>query len=353
MVMACGPNIPAQHHPGLQLGAILGVMGMEGRDKVIIHASPSIASFGSWVEQLLAESTGKEGKGLLPVVGGTVGKPHDYDSDRLLIYLRVEGDSKNEEMDEAIRLLREAGHPGVTYFLPDRYGIAGEFFRWEYATAIAGILLDINPFDEPNVTESKENTARLLAYYREHSALPAKEPAIKEKGVALYADAATIHSLNELVIQQNYKSGELTSLLAAMINSTRTNDYFALLAYLPFTEELDARLDEARDRLRHTTRRAVMVGYGPRYLHSTGQLHKGGPNNGNFILITGDITDDIPVPGEPYTFGILNAAQAAGDMEALEDKNRRVVRLHSSGDALAGIKVLLKAIDLVNQRKSR
>lgn len=353
MVMACGPAIPAQQHPGMQLGAILGVMGKEGRDKVIIHVSPSIASFGNWVEQLLAESTGKEGKGLLPVVGGTVGKPHDYDSDRLLIYLRVEGDPANDGMDDAIRVLRQAGQPCVTYYLPDRYCIAGEFFRWEYATAIAGKLLDINPFDEPNVTESKENTARLLAYYQEHRTLPSEKPVLEEKGVSLFADEDIIRQLNDLVAQQDFKPGELTDLLAAMMNSTRANDYFALLAYLPFTPALDKELNDVRRRLRHTTRRPATVGYGPIYLHSTGQLHKGGPNNGNFILLTGEISDDIPVPDAPYTFGILNAAQAAGDIKALSDKNRRVVRLHSSGDALAGIKVLLKAIGLVEERRGK
>ncbi|MBI5671080.1 MAG: bifunctional transaldolase/phosoglucose isomerase [Chloroflexi bacterium] len=353
MMMACGPHIPAQQHPGLQLGAILAVLGQQGRDKVIIHTSAAISAFGSWVEQLVAESTGKEGKGLLPVVGGTVGNPHDYNSDRLVIYLRVEGEPDNEAMDAAIRALREAGHPRVSYYLNDRYCIAGEFFRWEYATAIAGKLLGINPFDEPNVTEAKEATARLLAYYQEHGALPTLEPAFKESGVTLYADEPTIHQLSELALQHGYSSGDLTGLLAAMINSTRANDYFALLAYLPYSADLNAALEEVRRRLRHTTRRAVTIGYGPRYLHSTGQLHKGGPNTGNFIQITADIRDDIPVPSEPYTFGILNAAQAAGDMLALRAKDRRAIRLHITGDVLAGLKVLLGAIDLVDERKSK
>jgi transaldolase / glucose-6-phosphate isomerase len=257
----------------------------------------------------------------------------------------------NEALDTKVRALREAGHPRVTLYLPDEYAIIGEFFRWEYATAIAGKCLEINPFDEPNVTESKENTARLLEYYQDHRSLPEAEKALTEKNVTLYADEKMLRMLSELCLQHNYSSGDLSGMLAALINSTRANDYFAILAYLPATLEIDAGLADIQRGLRHATRRAVTVGYGPRFQHSTGQLHKGGQNSGNFIQITSDDPQDIDIPGAPYSFGVLKAAQAAGDMEALRGKDRRALRLHISGNAAEGLKVLVAAIDLVEERR--
>lgn len=351
MMKACGESIPTNLHPGMWMGAIMGVLGQQGRDKVTIMSSSSIASLGNWIEQLIAESTGKEGKGLVPVVGATVGNPHDYGSDRLFVYLRVENDADNEAMDNGVRTLREAGHPRVTLYLPDRYALAGEFFRWEYATAVAGKILGINPFDEPNVTEAKENTAKLLAYYQEHGELPATEKTVSDGTNNLYVDQKTMHVLKDFCEQHNFDCNDLTGLLAAMMSSTRANDYFALLAYLPASDEINAALEEIRRRLRHVTRRAVTLGYGPRFQHSTGQLHKGGPNNGNFIQITCDDPKDLSIPDEKYTFGTLKAAQAAGDMEALVGKDRRAVRLHLGGDALSGLQALAKAIDLLEERR--
>ncbi|MCA0457689.1 MAG: bifunctional transaldolase/phosoglucose isomerase [Chloroflexi bacterium] len=351
MMKACSKIIPEYQHPGIWLGSIMGVVGQQGRDKITILTSHSISSLGNWIEQLIAESTGKEGKGVLPVVGATVGNPHDYSSDRLIVYLKVEDDPDNETVDSGIRALREAGHPRVTFYLPNKYAVAGEFFRWEYATAVAGKVLDINPFDEPNVTESKENTARLLKSYIDHSGLPTSEHAFKERDVELFADEKMLRLLSELCLQHNYGSGDLTGLVAALINSTMAGDYFAILAYLPMKPEIVATLEEIRRRLRHTTRRAVTLGFGPRYLHSTGQYHKGGPNNGNFIQITYDDPQDIDIPGDVYTFGVVKAAQAAGDLEALRAKDRRVVRLHISGEIEQGLDVLMKAIDLVDERR--
>jgi transaldolase/glucose-6-phosphate isomerase len=351
MMSACSLNVPVQQHPGLWLGAILGTLGQNGRDKITVITSDSISSIGGWVEQLVAESTGKEGKGLLPVVGATIGNPHDYASDRLFVYLRVDDDPSSETIDAGVRTLREAGHPRVTFYLPNRYAIAGEFFRWEYATAVAGKIAQINPFDEPNVTESKENTGRLLEYYKQNGALPAAEKAFTENGVTLYADEKMLRMLSDLALQHNYGSGDMTGLLAALVNSTRAGDYFALLGYLPYQPEIENALQETRRRLRHTTRRAVTVGYGPRFQHSTGQLHKGGPNNGTFIQITCDDPQDIAIPGEVFTFGVLKAAQAAGDMEALRNKDRRAVRLHISGDVAQGLEVLQRAIDFVESRR--
>ncbi|GAB4512586.1 MAG: bifunctional transaldolase/phosoglucose isomerase [Anaerolineae bacterium] len=351
MMDACGPIIPEENNPGLGLGAIMATIGMDGRDKVTVFASQSIETFGNWVEQLIAESVGKENKGLVPIVGTTVGKPHDYVTDRLFIYLKVAGDPTNEALDEGVRALREAGHPRVTLLLDDPYAIAGEFFRWEYATAVAGRLLGINPFDEPNVTESKNNTKRLLDHYQEHGQLPELQPILSGESVQLYAQETTLKPLRALTSSHGYDSGSRTELLAAQFTGTHAGDYFGLLAYLPYAPEIDAKLQDIRRRLRHVTKRGVTLGYGPRYLHSTGQLHKGGPNNGVFILITADYADDIAIPDFPYSFATLNAAQAAGDLEALEAHGRRAFRLHISGDLQKGLDKLLDAIAFVEERR--
>lgn len=351
MIEACADAIPDDQHPGISLGAIMGALAQQGRDKICIFASKSIASFGNWVEQLVAESIGKEGKGVVPVVGATVGRPHDYASDRLFIYLKVLDDISNDEMDEQIKALREAGHPRVTLLLDDPYAIAGEFFRWEYATAVMGQMYKINPFDEPNVTESKENTGRLLAHYQEHGALPTYTPFIDDDVTALYISEHTLAPLRELGDSHGYNINNRLELLAAQFNGTHSGDYFGLLAYLPYTPKIHEKLERIRRRLRHATRRAVTLGYGPRYLHSTGQLHKGGANNGVFILITADHSVDVEIPNMPYSFGVLNDAQAAGDMEALETHHRRVIRIHIKGDVLAGIDKLLDAIEFVSERR--
>lgn len=350
MFKACGPKIVGKDHPGITLGAIMGTLGSKGQDKVTIRCSPSIESFGNWIEQLIAESTGKEGRGLLPVVNATVGKPHDYSTDRLLVFLRVDGDN-NAELDSGLMALQQAGHPLVTLHLPDRYALAGEFFRWEYATAVAGKLLGINPFDEPNVSESKQNTARLLDHYKAHGRLPETKPVVSEDSASLYMDDQMARMLRDLCQQHQFDSTSLAGLLAAQINSTSAGDYFALLAYLPMTDTAHTALEEVRRRLRHTTRRAVTLGYGPRFQHSTGQLHKGGTNNGIFLQITCDDPEDLLIPGEPFTFGVLKAAQAAGDFEALQSKGRRAMRLHVDGDLEGGLKKVLEAINLAAERR--
>lgn len=350
MMRACGPRVGGLDHPGIWLGAILGTLANEGRDKASIFTSPSIDSFGPWVEQILAESTGKDERGLIPVVGATVGNPHDYVTDRVFIYLRVDGDD-NEEIDQGLVALQQASQPCVTLRLPDVYAIAGEFFRWEYAAVVAAHILKTNPFDAPGVTESKENTVRLMQYYQQDGALPRLQPALTEGNVSLYADEKMLRLLSELSIQQEYSSSDLTGLLASQINSTRAGDYFALLAYLPRTPEIEEAFDHIRRRLRHTTHRAVTVDYGPRYLHSTGQLHKGGPNKGVFFIITSDNPHDIDIPGLSFSFGTLHAAQALGDLQALQNQRRRVLRLHISGDIVAGLEKLLVAIDAVGERR--
>lgn len=351
MIRSCGPSIKGDANAGLMLGAIIGTLTKHGRDKLCVFPSKSIESFGAWVEQLIAESTGKEGQGVVPVVGNSVGRPHDYGSDRVVIYLKLEGDPGNVEMDARIKALREAGHPRVTLDLKDQYALAGEFFRWEYATAVAGRMLGINPFDEPNVTESKENTGRLLEHYIQHGHLPETQPFLSGENVQLYAGEHTLAPMRELCAQHGYDSRSRTELLAAQIIGTQAGDYFSLLVYLPYTPELDTTLQDVRRRLRHVTKRAVTLGYGPRYLHSTGQLHKGGPNKGIFFQITADLDEDIAIPGQPYTFGTLMQAQAAGDLEALQTHNRRAIRMHTGHDVMGGLMKLMAAIDFVEERQ--
>ena len=350
MLLACGPKVAGLDHPGVWLGTIMGVLAKEGRDKVSIFTSPSIASFGDWVEQLLAEATGKEEHGLIPVVGATVGNPHDYVTDRVFVYLRVDGDD-NEALDQGMSALQHASQPCITLHLPDKTALAGEFFRWEFAAVLAAHLLKVNPFDVPNVAESKANTARLLDYYTQYSSLPEPAPALTEGQVRLYADEKLLRQLSELSIEQGYSSTDLTGMLAAQINSTRAGDYFALLDYLPQTPEVSEMLENIRRRLRHTTRRAVTLGVGPRYLHSTGQLHKGGPNNGVFFILTTEGQPDLGIPDMHYSFGTLYAAQALGDLEALQKYRRRVLRLHFTGDLMSGMQKIVDAIDAVGERR--
>ncbi len=349
MQQACGPNVTGNNNPGMWLGAIMGVLSQRGRDKITILTSPEIASFGDWAEQLIAESTGKEGKGVVPVTGGTVGMPHDYDDDRVFVYLRVDNAKGNP--DTQVQMLQEVGHPVVTFELRDPYDIGAEFFRWEFATAVAGMILRINPFDEPNVTESKINTNRLLEVFQEQGRLPESAPALAEVGVELYADEATVKLLGNLCAQHAYNASDLAGLLAAFFSMARSGDYISLMAYLQQKPDYTETLEIIRRKLRHTFKRAVTLGFGPRFLHSTGQLHKGGPNMGLFIQITVADHTNPPIPEAPYGFSTLKQAQAAGDLQALQGKGRRVVRLHLTGDIDQGLHKVLDAIDAAAEKR--
>jgi transaldolase/glucose-6-phosphate isomerase len=343
MRVACGATIPAEHHPGIWLGAILAEMAKAGRDKLTLHTSPSIAAFGAWVEGLIAESLGKEGKGILPVFGATVGKPHDFSSDRLFVVVRVDGDD-NAELDAGITVLQQAGHPIVILHLTDALALGGEFFRWSFAVSVAARLLGVNPFDEPNVAESKSYTTRIL-----HDGAPDETPIAADGDVSLYADARMHRMLEALCQQQQFDAG-LSGLLAAQFNATLAGDYIALLAYLPHTPAIAARLDEIRRRLRHVTKRAVTVGFGPAYLHTSGQLHKGGGAHGVYLVLTAD-DEPLLVPGGEYDFARVIAAQAAGDVQALNNHARRVVRLHLGKDIMGGLDVLWGAIERAAERR--
>ncbi len=349
MAQANAANVAALHHPGIWLGAIMGVIGLKGRDKVTILTGPELASFGAWTEQLIAESTGKEGRGLVPVAGATVGNPHDYGDDRLIVYLPLDGSPNNP--DEAVRALQETGHPVVTLRLRDKYDIAGEFFRWAFATAIAGQLLGVNPFDEPNVTESKNNTNRLLKAFDDDGRLPDETPTLTEDGVSLYVDEATARLLAELSAQRDYSASPLIGRIAAFLGLARSGEYIGLMAYLNRNQTYSSELDMLQRRLRHVFRRPVTLGFGPRFLHSTGQLHKGGPNNGVFVQITVADKADPHIPGVHYGFSTFKQAQAAGDLQSLREHGRRVIRLHLNGDVVAGLRKLEDAAAAVEAKQ--
>jgi glucose-6-phosphate isomerase len=323
---ACSPAQDAFSNPGLILGSILGTLGTRGRDKVTFVLSPAIASYGYWVEQLIAESTGKEGRGLLPVEGEPPGPPTVYGDDRLFVYLRLHDDD-NQALDTAIAELRAAGQPVVRLELADRYDLGQQFLLWELATAIAGIFLEINAFDQPNVQESKDNTARLLERFRRDGKLPELEPLATEGQLRLYG-------------QKDGEEAGFGGYLRSFLSQVRPGDYIALMAYIQRSEEHERALQTLRRQLRDRYRVATTLGYGPRFLHSTGQLHKGGANNGVFIQLTASEQQDVPIPGEPYSFGILKEAQALGDLFALSAHRRRNIRIHLGAEPGAGLQLL-------------
>ncbi|MCI0526591.1 MAG: bifunctional transaldolase/phosoglucose isomerase [Nitrospira sp.] len=331
MVQNCASQVAASENPGLYLGAVLGELGKVGRDKVTFITSPLIQSFGAWLEQLLAESTGKEGKGLIPVVGETIGPPAVYENDRLFIYLSS-ALLPDPILDETVKALQQAGHPVVRIFLQDSLDLGGEFFRWELATAVAGAILGINPFDEPNVTESKENTRQILQVFCHTGKLDLPTPILEAEGVRLYGN----------VEPWNVSPKDT---LWAFLNQSRTGDYVTLMAYIERSKDHETLLQKIRILIRDRFHLATAVGYGPRFLHSTGQLHKGGPSKGLFLQITSEDAQDLTIPGEPYTFGILKKAQALGDYYSLIHKGLRVLHLHLGRNTKEDLKRLLEWLE--------
>jgi transaldolase/glucose-6-phosphate isomerase len=351
MAHASAACVPAKENPGMVLGATLAEAARRGRDKITFLSSRQIETFADWVEQLIAESTGKEGKGLLPVVGEALGEPGVYGKDRIFVHLKLESEAAGG-VEQALNALAAAGHPVIRISLHDTLDLGQEFFRWEVATATAGALLDIDPFDQPNVQESKDNTNRLLQQFRAQGKFDEEAPALEADGIQLYCNPQIRASLEEA---QGRESDSPEGFLAAFLNHHREGDYVALLAYLEPTAESGVPLESIRTRLRDATHLATTLGYGPRYLHSTGQLHKGGANNGLFIQITADDAQDLPIPGEPYTFSILKQAQALGDLRSLESKQRRVIRLHLGKDVPAQLarleKLVESAVKLIDRAK--
>jgi hypothetical protein len=336
MVRACAARGPAEENPGAVLGVILGVLGSRGRDKITLVAAPGIHDLGAWLEQLLAESTGKAGKGLIPVDREPLGPAEFYGRDRLFVHLRLLS-APDAAQDRAMASLQAAGHPVVRIEIPDVHEIAAEFFRWEFATAVAGAVLGINPFDQPDVEASKVATRRLTQEFERTGRLPTETPLLEADGIRLFADPRNAGAL---------VGGDrtLAGLLRAHLDRIRPGDYAALLAYVEMTQAHEAALQEFRMRIRERYRVATCLGFGPRFLHSTGQAYKGGPNTGVFLQITCDDATDLPVPGQRYTFGAVKAAQARGDIEVLAERGRRALRAHLGPDVAAGLRALGKAI---------
>jgi transaldolase/glucose-6-phosphate isomerase len=302
----------AANNPALQLGAVMGELALLGRNKVTFFTSPKLAAFGVWVEQLIAESTGKQGTGILPVADEAIAEPRFYSDDRLFVYLRLAGDD-NAELEGQVNVLEAAGHPVIRIYLDELEDLGQEFFRWEMATAAAGSVVKINPFDQPNVESAKIKAREVMAQFEESGQLPLVTPTLDYDDIDVYGPAM----------------GETAAAsLQAFLTQFRPGDYVAIMAYLPYQAEIDAALDHLRLRVRNGLRAATTVGYGPRFLHSTGQLHKGDGNKGLFIQITHTPATDVEIPGEKYTFATLHTAQAQGDYNALQENNRRLIRLH-------------------------
>ena len=333
-------RMATEENPAMQLGALLGELGLKGRDKVTFFLSPPIASFGTWVEQLIAESTGKEGKGLLPIVGEPPAEPAVYGPDRVFVHMRLRS-AREGETSRRLAALENAGHPVIRIELNDLLDLGTEFFRWEVATAVAATVQKTNPFDEPNVKESKDNTNRLLRQYESRRQIPETPPLLRESGIRLYDDARTKALFRRGASQPGGRRPRLQELLAAHCRQAKTGDYLALLAYIPPAPQPEKALQQLRLQVRDAVRAATCLGYGPRYLHSTGQFHKGGTPKGLFVEITADNKADLPIPGLPYTFGLLQRAQALGDLEALQSRKRPILRLHLESSPQKGLRQLV------------
>ncbi len=313
MASSCADSVPADSNPGVWLGAVMGRLALQGRNKLTLICSPRVATFGYWVEQLLAESTGKEGKGIVPVEGEPLGRPPVYGADRLFVYIRMEADAPNR----AVTALEKAGLPVVTLTLRDTLDLGGEFLRWEIATAIAGSILGIDPFDQPNVQESKDNTKRVLAKYKSAGKLPSAESTAAARA----------------------RTG-----VKGLIARAKPSAYFAIMAYTARTATSEAAISAIRTAVRDSTHLATTAGYGPRFLHSTGQLHKGGPKTGLFLQIVQQDTQDVPIPGQPFSFSILKQAQSLGDLQSLSSRRLPVLRVTLGKEPAAGWKALVAAV---------
>lgn len=339
MVHACASVVPADENPGVILGAILGTLQKKGRDKVTIFASPGISDLGAWLEQLLAESTGKEGKGLIPVDLESIGSPDVYGNDRVFAYLRLETGA-DPKQDAGIAALEKAGQPVVRIQVANNYELGQEFFRWEIATAVAGAIIGINAFNQPDVEASKIETRKLTDEYEKSGSLPQETPFYDEKGFKLYSDEKNVSALK----QAAGKDATLSGYLRAHVNRLKAGDYFAVLGYIERNDPHRTQLQSVRHNVRDKKRVATCLGFGPRFLHSTGQAYKGGPNSGVFLQITCDDASDLPVPGKKYTFGVVKAAQARGDFNVLTERGRRALRVHITGDLATGLKTLQQAV---------
>ncbi|HXC48544.1 MAG TPA: bifunctional transaldolase/phosoglucose isomerase [Candidatus Sulfotelmatobacter sp.] len=335
MVKACGPTTAPEKNPGVILGTILGVAANHGRDKITIFTSPGISDLGAWLEQLIAESTGKVGKGIIPVDREKIGKPTVYGNDRVFAYLRLAKEN-NRAMDAAVTALEKAGHPVVRIVLGTKFDLGQEFFRWEIATATAGSIIGINTFNQPDVEASKIETRKLTSEYEATGKLPSEAPFFEDQGLKLFADEKNAAALKN--------NADLAGVLRAHLGRIGAGDYFALLGYIQMNDAHEKSLQAIRHQVRDAKKSATCLGFGPRFLHSTGQAYKGGPNSGVFLQLTCDDAADIPVPGQKFTFGIVKAAQARGDFAVLSDRDRRALRIHLGKNVKGDLAKLAKAV---------
>lgn len=324
MVKACSPEQAIEHNPGIVLGTMIGLLAKAGRDKLTLIASPAIHDIGAWLEQLLAESTGKVGKGIVPVDREPIGAPAVYGKDRFFAYIRLES-APDAEQDKAVEALEKAGQPVVRINVPDIYCIGQEFFRWEIATAVAGSIIGINAFNQPDVEASKIATRELTEAYEKTGSLPEEKPFYEGEGVKLFSDDRNINELNA-ALGANAKS--LAGYLKAHTSRIKAGDYFAILGYVEMNDKHEQQLQNVRVAVRDFKKAATCLGFGPRFQHSTGQAYKGGPNTGVFLQVTCDHKNDLQVPDQKYTFGVVEAAQARGDLQVLAERGRRLLRVH-------------------------
>jgi len=335
MVKACGASSTADSNPGVLLGNILGVAANHGRDKITIITSPGISDLGAWLEQLIAESTGKIGKGIIPVDREKLAKPSVYGSDRIFAYLRL-ANKPNKAQDAAVAAIEKAGHPVVRITLPNVYALGQEFFRWEIATAVAGSIIGINAFNQPDVEASKIETKKLTSQYEATGSLPPESPFFIAKDAKLFADDKNSAALSG--------GKSLNEILKTHLSRIGAGDYFAVLGYIPMNAQNEKALQTIRMSVRDAKKVATCMGFGPRFLHSTGQAYKGGPNSGVFLQITCDDASDLAVPGQKYTFGVVKAAQARGDFAVLAERGRRALRVHLGKNLKSGLNALAKAV---------
>jgi transaldolase/glucose-6-phosphate isomerase len=339
MVKACGPTAPIEENPGAMLGIILGTAAKSGRDKVTIITSSDISDLGAWLEQLLAESTGKIGKGIIPVDREELAAPEFYGNDRVFAYIHTDfaTDAKTESKLAAIE---KAGHPVVRISMSDIYDLGAEFFRWEIATAVAGAIIGINAFNQPDVEASKIVTKKLTSAYEESGSLPPEKPIIEDSGIKLFTDEKNAADLAKAAGGDNSVAGYLKGHLGRI----GAGDYFALLGYIQMNEDHEKKLQTIRHAVRDKKHVATCLGFGPRFLHSTGQAYKGGPNSGVFLQVTCDDALNLPVPEQKYTFGVVKAAQARGDFQVLAERGRRALRVHLGSNLNAGLATLTAAV---------
>jgi transaldolase/glucose-6-phosphate isomerase len=337
MMHSCGPDVPPSQNPGVALGLALGAAARAGRDKITILASPRMADFGAWAEQLFAESTGKNGKGLVPIDGEPLGPPNVYGDDRFFIDLTLDGEADSGH-EAKLAKLQAAGHPVVRIVLESVEHIGQEFFRFEIATAVAGAVIGINPFDQPDVEASKIKTRELTAEFEKTGALPAETPVFSGKSIDLYTDDA-----NAKALVAAGAGSTLDGWLTAHLGRIGAGDYAALLAYIARDEANTALLQKLRLAVRDRRHVATCLEFGPRFLHSTGQAYKGGPDSGVFLQITADDAEDLPIPAHRSSFGVVKAAQARGDFGVLLERGRRALRAHIKGDLPAGLAELVAA----------